>query len=230
MKAITLASACLTLITASSLSHATSLETKTIQSMTIEEIGNSSGGLGTSAAYNLGGEVAAYDLSGALFGGSISGFISMGSADGAIVMGTRQANNAFSLGYIAGGGSGTLNTLRNAPGGSIIGGTLFLDLTGFATDFGGLSFSLSPDNNTLTTAIAAMDSTHYYYTADWSHLVKSGEVFDLTTGVYSTGLNGWTLVGHLEGVAAVPEADTFVMMLMGLSMVGAMVKFKREPS
>lgn len=230
MKAITLAATCLTLITASGLSHAISLETKTIQRLTIEEIGSVSGGLGTSVAYNLGGEAGAYDPTGRLFGSSISGFVSAGSTDGALVMGTVQANDAFSPGYIAGGSPGELNTLRGATSGNMIGGTLFLDLSGLATEFNGFSFSLSPDNTTLITAVSGIDSNHYFYTADWSHIVKSGEVFDLTTGLYTTVFNGWTLVGHLEGVAltAVPEADTYAMMLTGLCLVGVMVQRRRK--
>ena len=230
MKAITLATAYLTLITASSLLHAASLETKTIQRLTIEEIGSVSGGLGTSTYYNLGGEARAYDTYGALFGSSISGFVSTGSSDGALVMGTMQGNNAFSLGLTTGGSPGELNTLRGTPSANIIGGTLFLDLSGFAAEFNGLSFSLSPDNTTLITAVSEIDSNHYFYTADWSHIVKGGEVFSLTTGLYTTGFNGWTLVGHLEGVAvtAVPEADTYAMMLVGLSLVGVMVRRRRR--
>src|SRR3569832_2441786 len=75
-----------------------------VQSLTIEEIGVASGGLGTSANFALGGEFN-------WVGTSISpyGFVSAGSTDGKILLGRRQGAGAGAPG--GGGGGGP------APGG-----------------------------------------------------------------------------------------------------------------
>lgn len=191
-----------------------------IQSMTIEEIGLSSGGLGTSAIQSMGGEASMYDALGALFGGGSYSFVSAGSADGAIVMGTVQGNNAFTLGFSAFGGE--LNTLRRAPSGSITGGVMTLDMSGFGAEDRGFSSSVSPDPGTLITSVSMIDTSHYYYTADWSHRALTGEVVHTATGTVVSDFDGWLFVAHLEGVATlapVPEADTYAMMLVGLGLV-----------
>ena len=64
-----------------------------IQSMTIEEIGVASGGLGTSAASLRAGEFLAAGTP------ADSGFNSIGSRDGRIIMGQTQGMNAFTLGF-----------------------------------------------------------------------------------------------------------------------------------
>lgn len=204
-------------------SHAAS-----IQSLTIEEIGLVSGGLGTSALQNLGGEASTYDAYGALFGGGSYGFVSAGSTDGAVVMGTVQGNNAFTLGFSSFGGA--LNTLRGAPSGSISGGVMTLDMSGFGAEDRGFGASVSPDAGTLITAVSMIDSTHYYYTADWSHRALSGEVFNIATGAVVSDFDGWLFVAHLEGVATlapVPEPETYAMMLAGLGLVGVAVRRRR---
>lgn len=204
------------------------VQAASIQSLTIEEIGVASGGLGTSANLSIGGEARAYDSNGLLFTGEPFHFVSAGSTDGAIVMGSVQANNEFTLGFIQSSiYQGELNTSRGAPSGSISNGVMTLDLSGFTAEFGGYSFSLGPDNN-LVVAASMIDANHYYYTADWSHVVKDGEVFDLTTNATYLGFTGWTLAGHLEGVAAVPEAETYAMMLAGLGLVGLMAHRRRK--
>lgn len=219
----TLAGVALGCCVASSVAQAAS-----IQRMTIEEIGVASGGLGTSTNVSIGGEARAYDTNGNLFTGSPYFFVSAGSTDGAIVMGSLQTDGAFTLGLTQGSGyPGKLNTSRGAPSGSITSGVMALDLSGFTAEFGGLSFSLSPNNN-LVTAVSIIDANHYYYTADWSHVVANGEVFDLTTGATNTAFTGWLLAGHLEGIAAVPEADTYAMMLAGLGLVGLMAHRRRK--
>lgn len=199
-----------------------------IQSLTVEEIGVASGGLGTSANLSVGGEARAYDANGILFTGNPFYFVSAGSTDGAIVMGSVQANNQFTLGFQQSGVyQGELNTSRGAPSGSITNGVMMLDLSGFTAEFGGYSFALAPDNN-LVVVVSMIDANHYYYTADWSHVVQNGEVFDLTTNATSNVFTGWTLVGHLEGVAVVPEADTYAMMLAGLGLVGFVANRRRK--
>lgn len=63
-----------------------------IQSMTIEEIGIASGGLGTSTASSGGGQFR-------FFGTPLVSFDSTGSTDGAILMGITQADAAFTPGF-----------------------------------------------------------------------------------------------------------------------------------
>jgi hypothetical protein len=100
-------------------------------------------------------------------------------------------------------------------------------LSGFTAEFAGYSYSASPDN-TVITSVSMIDANHYYYTADWSHVVADGEVFVLTTGATYLGFTGWTLAGHLEGVAVVPEPSTF--WLLGASALGLMVSCRRKPA
>lgn len=200
-----------------------------IQSMTIEEIGVMSGGLGTSANQSIGGEATVYDAFGALFGGGTYGFVSAGSTDGAIIMGTLQGNDAFTLGYTA--TEGELNTLLGAPSGSISQGVMTLDLSGLSSQDRGYAFRVFPDHDSLITAVSMIDTEHYYYTADWSHRVLSGEVSSVATGAAVSAFDGWLLMGHLEGIATlapVPEADTYAMMLAGLGLVGLMAHRRRK--
>lgn len=207
----------------SNVAHAAS-----IQRLTVEEIGVASDGLGTSTQQAIGGEARAYDTNGVLFTGQSFGFVSAGSTDGAIMMGSKQADGAFTLGFTQSGiYQGDLNTLRGAPSASVNNGVMTLDLSGLAGEFAGYSFSFAPDNNPVT-AVSMFDANHYYYTADWSHVVQDGEVFVLTTGTTYLGFTGWTFEGHLEGIAAVPEAETYAMMMAGLSLVGLMAHRRRR--
>lgn len=197
-----------------------------IQSLTIEEIGVVSGNFAMSAMQNVGGEAAAYLPNGNQFGST--GFVSAGSTDGAIVMGSVQGNNAFTLGYSLAGDLGELNTSRGAPSGSITNGNMTLDLSGLVAEFSGYSFSIAPNTN-YNTAVYMIDADHYYYVANWGHVVQNGEVFSLSTGQVYNGFSGWLMLGHLEGVATlVPEAETYAMMLAGLGLVGMMANRRRK--
>lgn len=64
-----------------------------VQSLTIEEIGVASGGLGTSANFALGGE---FNFGG--YSRGPFGFVSAGSTDGKLLMGRRQGPGAFTPG------------------------------------------------------------------------------------------------------------------------------------
>lgn len=175
-----------------------------IKSMTIEEIGVASGGLGTSALSNAGGEFFAGGAS------ADSGFISAGSLDGAIIMGQSQGMNAFTTGFTFFGTPALPHTLGGAPTGSIAGGTLVLDLSGWGTRWSDFEFILFPDPGTLVTSIAQLDAKRYYYTADWSHVITSAE---------SSVFAGIPVSWHLEGIATVPEPGTVWMIgavLLGL--------------
>jgi hypothetical protein len=192
-----------------------------IQSMTIEEIGPLSGGLGTSSDQGGGGYVSAYSGLGSL--GSAS-FVSLGSADGALFMGEMQGAGDFSGGFLWQSQTAYLTTLNGAPSGAITGTTLTLDLSGFTGEWNDVSFNGAPDSGTLMTSASLIGNGVYFYTADWTHLVTAsdgvpalyyGTIFDL----------------HLEGVATlapVPEAETYAMMLAGLGLVGFMAHRRRK--
>ena len=182
-----------------------------IKSMTIEEIGVASGGLGSSAVSNVGGE---FFAAGAF---SDSGFISAGSLDGAIIMGQVQGMNAFTPGFTFFVIPGLPNTLNGAPSGSITGGAMTLDLSGWGAWWGNIQFAMSPDAGTLLTSVSQTDANHYYYTADWSHAI---------TAVDATPFTGIGTKWHLEGIATVPEPGTF--WLLGASALGLMVSRRRK--
>lgn len=182
-----------------------------IRSMTIEEIGLASGGLGTSAVSNAGGEFFAADTP------ADSGFVSVGSVDGAIIMGQTQGMNAFTPGFSFFGTPAFPHTLYSAPTGSISGGAMALDLSGWGTLWSGTEFILFPDAGTLLTSVSQLDANHYYYTADWSHVITSAE---------ATPFTGISTRWHLEGIATVPEPSTF--WLLGASALGLMVSRRRK--
>jgi hypothetical protein len=182
-----------------------------IQSMTIEEIGVASGGLGTSAVSNVGGEFFAANVS------SDSGFSSAGSIDGAIIMGQTQGINAFTPGFTIFGIPAFPHTLNGAPTGAITGGTMALDLSGWGTLWSGIEFVLFPDAGTLLTSVSQLDASHYYYTADWSHVITSAETPEFA---------GFPVSWHLEGIATVPEPST--LWLLGASALGLMVSRRRQ--
>ena len=204
-----------------------------IQSMTIEEIGGASGGLGTSALAS-GGGFGDWIPSTGIYTPTPAFFVSAGSSSGAMIMGTTQANGEFTLGTNWNGQSVLLNTLHGAPAGSISSGVLSLNLSGLFADFPGvdLTFNLAPDAGLPLTSIAEIDATHFYYTADWTHLISGGgDVYNTTSGIWAPGWAGSTVVMHLEGVATlapVPEADTYLMMLAGLGLVGSMAYRRRK--
>jgi hypothetical protein len=204
-----------------------------IQSMTIEEIGVASGGLGTSGLASGGGwgdwlPIGTYTSTSPAF------FVSDG-ADGALIMGTTQANGAISTGFNWGGiNHFEINTLNGAPSGSITGGVMSLNLSGLVAEFpaGNLAFPASPDVPTLLTSVSMIDANHYFYTADWTH-VFNNDVYNPTTLAIQPGWNGSTVILHFEGIATlvpVPEADTYAMMLAGLGLVGLMAHRRRKPA
>ncbi|MDP3420705.1 MAG: PEP-CTERM sorting domain-containing protein [Thiobacillus sp.] len=230
MKQITaiLAGAGLSCCMASSLTLAAS-----IQSLTIEEIGVSSAGLGTSAMY-AGGGFGDWIPSSGVYTPAPAFFVSAGSTDNAMVMGTAQGNGKFTLGTSWGGNSVLLNTLHGAPTGTIEQGVMTLDLSGLLAEFPviDLTFKVAPDTGTLFTSVWAIDATHYYYTADWTQFIDGdGDVYQTSSGIWAMGWEGSTVVMHLEGIATlapVPEADTYAMMLAGLGLVGFMAHRRRK--
>lgn len=202
-----------------------------IQSMTIEEIGAASSGVGTSGLAT-GGGWGDWLPAGMNASTSPAFFISDGT-DGALIMGTTQANGAISTGFNWGGVNHfEINTLKSAPSGSITGNTLFLDLAGLVAEFplGNLGFPASPDASSLLTAVAMIDANHFFYTADWEH-VFNNDVYDLTTLAIQPGWNRSKVVLHFEGIATlatVPEPGT--LWLLGASALGLMVSRRHKRS
>src|SRR5512139_886292 len=226
MKKITLAGIALGCCITSNMAQAAS-----IQSLTIEEIGVASGGLGTSGLANGGGWGNNFSSDGTYM--APPAFFTSDGTDAALVMGTSQANGAFSSGFNWGGGNHfEFNTLKSAPGGTITAGSMTLDLSGLAAEFtlGHTAFPSPPDAATLVTSVSMIDATHYFYTADWTH-VFNNDVYDLSTLAIQPGWNGSGVIMHFEGIAtlaAVPEAETYAMMLAGLGLVGLMAHRRRR--
>lgn len=184
-----------------------------IQSMTIEEIGVASGGLGTSSLSSVGGEFFINDSP------SDIGFVSSGSLDGAIIMGEAQGINAFTLGFYFGPNPAFPHTLNGAPTGSITAGTMALDLSGWGTLWSGYEFILFPDVGTLLLSVSQLDANHSYFTADWSHLITPFE-----SNVFAGTKTSW----HLEGIAmTVPEPGTG--WLVGATLAGLLGTRRRKP-
>lgn len=123
-----------------------------VKSMTIEEIGTASGGLGTSQIREGGGR---FSLDALQSIGSLS-FGSAGSTDGAILMGTPRAAFAFTRGFLFGGFLPvTLDTLPGAPRAQIENGVLTLVLSSWGANVHGMGyFDLPPDLGTLVTNVA----------------------------------------------------------------------------
>jgi len=230
MKQITviLAGAALSCYITSGLTHAAS-----IQTLTIEEIGVTSAGLGTSAIYADGG-FGDWIPSSGVYTPAPAFFVSAGSADGAMVMGTTQGNGGFTLGASWFGQSVLLNTLQGVPSGSISQGVMTLDLSGLLAELPDidLTFKVAPDAGTLLTSVWAIDAARYYYTADWTQFIDgNGDVYHTSSGIWATGWEGSTVAMHLEGIATlapVPEAETYAMMLAGLGLVGFMARRRRK--
>lgn len=190
---------------------------KTIVSMSIEEIGSRSAGFSNSALNAGGGNAYIGSQTGTPYS-----FVSSGSTDGAIQMGTTQDIGDFTPGGILAGSAAMPHTRNGAPMGTVKDGTqLEIDLSGWELDWKGAQFMLPPDAGTLVTAVEEIDESHYFYTIDWSHLITSDE-----NSQYANINTYW----HLEGilVTAVPEAETYAMMLAGLSLVGLMTYRRRR--
>lgn len=185
----------------------------TIQSITIEEIGVASGGLGTSTNSTLGGEFSIEHLQG------LYGFISAGSLDGKILMGRRQGPSAFTPGIAFPEDSPIPdlfpNTLNRAPFGWMTGPpedpVMQLDFAGWGMWWAsfGINLPMPPPAGPSSTSTLRIDDTHYYYTADWLHL---------TTPAESPQLTGIVTRWHLEGIATVPEPGT--IWLVGGTLLG----------
>jgi hypothetical protein len=200
---------------ASTQSHAS-----VIQSITIEEIGIVSGGLGASLISSGGGQFS-------FVGGIPKSFGSAGSADGAILMGLAQGDGAFTPGFdFAPGIFIKPNTVAGAASAMVDGdgdgdGKLVLDLSGWGANVSlGLGyFPLPPDNGTLITNLSAKDASSYYYTADWSHKITAN---DDPSGMFI----GFHTLWHLEGVATVPEPGT--AWLVGATLIGLLGGRRRK--
>ncbi|WP_296657487.1 hypothetical protein [Thiobacillus sp. 0-1251] len=170
-----------------------------VQSLTIEEIGVASGGLGTSGNSALGGELNWVDTSFGPFG-----FVSAGSTDGKLLMGRRQDAGAFTPGFRVFDDPGPAdlffpNTLNYAPTGWVYEAgppLMVLQLQGFGVVFLGTDYPMPPDN-AVYVPLVQIDETHYYYSVDWTH----------TLAPSSVALFG-TFTWHLEGIATTPEPGT----------------------
>jgi len=202
-----------------------------IQSMTIEEIGGISGGLGTSSLASGGGWGNWQDQ----FGNTTAApaYFTSNGVDGGILMGTTQTNGSISQNIVWAGNVGNINTLNGAPSGSISGGIMNLNFAGLVAEYfapTNLAFNISPDSGSLVTYVAMLDASHYYYTADWTHVANDDVTNTVTKSVLS-GWNGSTTILHFEGIATlapVPEAETYAMMLAGLGLVGFMAHRRRK--
>jgi len=186
----------------------TSSHASIIKSMTIEEIGGASGGLGTSGLAN-GGGLGNWFTGDGTYMAPPAFFISDGT-DGALVMGTTQANGAFSSGFNWGGSNHfEFNTLKSAPSGTVTAGSMTLDLSGLVAEFtlGHTAFPSPPDPSTLVTSVSMIDATHYFYTADWTH-VFTNDVYDLNTLAILPDWNGSGVTMHLEGIATLEDIAT----------------------
>lgn len=190
---------------------------RTIVGMSIEEIGGRSGGFSNSAL-NVGGGNAYIGIQ----AGTPHSFVSAGSNDGQILMGSVQGAGDFTPGGLLLNSLALPNTRYGAPTGTVTDGTILdIDLSGWGLDWGSDQFTLPPDAGSLSMAVEEIDGTHYFYTLDWTHVITSEE-----NSQYSNMNTFW----HLEGilVTAVPEANTYAMMLAGLGLVGFMANRRRK--
>ena len=79
----------------------------------------------------------------------------------------------------------------------------------WTTLWSGVEFPLFPDAGTLLTSVLQLDVNHYFYTADWSHVITAAE---------APPFAGLPVSWHLEGIATVPEPGTG--WLVGASLIG----------
>jgi hypothetical protein len=214
-----------------------------VTSLTIEEIGVASGGLGSSAASSVGGTFFFQNISGAQPDGASVGF-NFTSPVGGNIIGGAQGNNTFATPFAYGGALPLFGFYPNSCGANnptvSCAGSGATASNGISADYSGAGltinlanwggyynvfqtqFPLGPDSGTLTISASALDANnHFYYTADWKHTITQAE------GGVSFG--GSVADWHIEGVgvAAVPEASTYGMMLAGLGLVGFAVRRRK---
>jgi PEP-CTERM motif len=189
-----------------------------VQSLTIEEIGGASGGLGTSANFALGGE---YSIGG--YSRGPFGFVSAGSADGKILMGRRQGPGAFTPGFGIFDDAGPAyllfpNTLDYAPTGWVFEAgppLMALQLRGLGIVFLGTNYPM-PEWS-IFAPLLQIDETHYYYSVDWTY----------TPVAWSPVAGGILASWHLEGIATVPEPGT--IWLVGGTLLGLLgVQYRKR--
>ncbi|MGV8990526.1 MAG: PEP-CTERM sorting domain-containing protein [Thiobacillus sp.] len=187
-----------------------------IQSMTIEEIGVASGGMGSSQITNGGGRFS-FNAPQSV---SAMAFVSAGSTDEALFMNMVQGDLAFTPGFVFSVNIQVLpNTLNGAPTGAISGNAMTLDLSGWGANVSqGLGyFPMHPDLDSLLTYVAMIDPKSFFYTADWVHTITLEESADFA---------GQKAFWHLEGIATVPEPST--LWLLGTVAVGLMFTRRRK--
>lgn len=199
------------------LAAATSAQAATVLNMTITEVGSS--GVGSSAAGTGGGifAFAATEPGNGVVPTGGKNFSSTGTTDGMIIMGTSQGNGAFATPFTYGGSIPSIfnfnpNTLGGAPTGDITGTTLTLNLSGWGGYWNATvkQYPLFPDAGTLVTAVQQIDATHFYYTADWSHIITAAEDADFA---------GQRADWHIEGIATVVPIPAAVW-LLGSGLIG----------
>lgn len=94
-----------------------------------------------------------------------------------------------------------------------VAGTITIDLSAWTAHWNGTNF-----NQGSSTVTGTWDAVTGAYDVSWASTVVGGP-FNGQTG-------NWTLQG--TAVAAVPEAETYAMMLAGLGLVGTMVARRRK--
>lgn len=191
-------------------------------------------------------------------GGTVGyNFSSVGTPSGNIISTASQPDGAFATPFMYGGTTAGQNFFANtcgsvktpchaSPAGSQANGGLSANYLGAGTNVStidltnwggfyagtGSQFTLSPSMTSLTynqpltfttSALGAggLAATQFYYTLDWSHQITAAE---------NAGFAGSNAVWHLEGVgvAAVPEASTYGMMLSGLGLVGVAIRRRKQ--
>lgn len=134
--------------------------------------------------------------------------------------GTQAALFSFfggPVGVFTGDGSMTPLGAAAAPGGPIPSGTttattISFNNSAFTANWNGTNFNQGNSNVTGT-----YNSATGAFSATWNSLIVGGP------------FNGFTGTWAVSGVAAaVPEAETYAMMLAGLGLVGAMVARRRK--
>lgn len=150
-----------------------------------------------------------------LFSGDVGGGVInlAGAAAGTFTSGFIFASSPFvpdTVGPIVADITAGVLTISSLPWGG---------LYGPLSPASGFQFNLPPDANTLVVKNLIQTATDTYaYRISWSHLITDEED---PSGAYA-GFNArWFVEGTMStAVAAVPEPETYAMMLAGLGMVG----------